>query len=316
MTPNFHNPIAEILANTAIPELPPVGFNILQLYSSPDSDARAVAKVIELDHDLSASLLTIANSAVYGQKEEVATIQRALVVLGARTVCTMALSCSLASAYSGVSINGFDFGRFWRDSLIRGCLARRIAQWMKSPDQGEAYLSGFLQDYAVPIMAAHFGQPYLDLLRESDGNHCQLFLEESLRFDRSHVVLMTHLVDVWNLPAIIATPIKRHHMMPLATDSQDGIHLVWKIAWFVGAVPLSLSPNVDTVDLHIRAFARDAFDLEGEQLSKLFRSVLDEFNSIRNAFQQHLPNGCNVQDLLSSAMRIFSQLPDYELQPS
>ena len=65
-----------------LPTLPRVASEIIARVSDPDSSMKDISKIIHQDPSLAAKILKVANSAFYGLRQEVSTLQLAMVVLG------------------------------------------------------------------------------------------------------------------------------------------------------------------------------------------------------------------------------------------
>ena len=83
---------AEVIARKNLPTMPTVLARILQLVEGESANGRELIDVIEHDQALTAKMLRLANSAFFGQSRRVATIPRAVVLLGFSTVRNLALA--------------------------------------------------------------------------------------------------------------------------------------------------------------------------------------------------------------------------------
>ena len=112
-----------------LPSLPAVALDVLRLSQDEDVTLDAMATCLSRDPALSAKLLKLANSSLFGFGKEVTTLQRATMMLGMKTVKLMALSFSLAGSLprKGRS-GGFDYGEYWRRSLVCAVSARSLAK--------------------------------------------------------------------------------------------------------------------------------------------------------------------------------------------
>ncbi len=82
---------AEVVARKNLPTIPTVLARILQLADSESASSKELIAVIEHDPALTGKMLRLANSAFFGQSRRVATIPRAVVLLGFSTVRNLAL---------------------------------------------------------------------------------------------------------------------------------------------------------------------------------------------------------------------------------
>src|SRR5437899_9915400 len=82
---------AEVIGRKNLPTIPAVLSQVLGLVEREDSSTRELVDLIEHDQALTGKMLRLANSALFGQSRRVATIPRAVMLLGCSTVRNLAL---------------------------------------------------------------------------------------------------------------------------------------------------------------------------------------------------------------------------------
>src|SRR5213594_728517 len=107
---------AEVIGRKNLPTIPAVLSQVLGLVEREDSSTRDLVDLIEHDQALTGKMLRLANSAFFGQSRRVATIPRAVMLLGFSTARSSdsragsrrfpAPSCCSASRRSGTSRSG------------------------------------------------------------------------------------------------------------------------------------------------------------------------------------------------------------------
>ena len=95
----------------SLPALPTVAIDVLRLMKSDDVAMDELADVIQNDPAVTAKLLKMVNSSVFGTTCEVASVQRAMVLLGLRSVKIMVLSVALGGRLQGPGGRGFRLRR-------------------------------------------------------------------------------------------------------------------------------------------------------------------------------------------------------------
>ena len=109
--------IDQILSCPALPTLPAVAVQVLDLTRRPDVSMDDLAVTIQNDQGLSAKVLKTVNSSFYGVRRPCSTINQAIVMLGMAAVKNLALSFSLVSAVNQDGSSEFDFPSYWRRGL-------------------------------------------------------------------------------------------------------------------------------------------------------------------------------------------------------
>src|SRR5579863_5246578 len=108
--------LAAILSQT-LPTLPNYVLDLNALLSSPSVDLKKVGNVIRTDPSLSAQVLRLCNSALFGLRRRVISIEQAAILLGTERLRTMVLTCSVMQ-FAGKRISAAQLNAFWQHSFL------------------------------------------------------------------------------------------------------------------------------------------------------------------------------------------------------
>ena len=87
--------IRKIISNTAsLPAMPEVMIKVQQMIKNPATSPAQLAKIIEIDSAMVTGILRVANSAYYGFRGKVATIQHASALFGTRRLAELITAIS------------------------------------------------------------------------------------------------------------------------------------------------------------------------------------------------------------------------------
>jgi hypothetical protein len=154
-----------------LPSLPEVAVKVSRLADDPNASAASIARVIATDQGLTARILRLANSALYGVARRVGTVQEAVVILGLGTIRNLTLAASIYPAL-GAAVPGYDLakGELWRHSVAAALCAQELARRMpRAPRPGagaapsaavspdEAFVAGLLHDIGKTLLSAASG---------------------------------------------------------------------------------------------------------------------------------------------------------------
>jgi putative nucleotidyltransferase with HDIG domain len=128
-----------------LPTLPTYVLDLNALLSSTSVDLKKVGAVIRTDPSLSAQVLRLCNSALFGLRRRVISIEQAAVLLGTERLRTLVLACSIMQ-FAGKRLNGPQLGAFWQHSFLCALLSERIAGQVDYFEKEQAYLAGLLHD--------------------------------------------------------------------------------------------------------------------------------------------------------------------------
>jgi HD-like signal output (HDOD) protein len=133
------------LLSKGLPTLPAYLLDLNALLSSPTVDLKKVGKVIRTDPSLTAQVLRLCNSALFGLRRRVLSIEQAAVLLGTERLRTLMLTCSVMQ-FAGKSVPVKQLLGFWQHSFLSALLSERIARTVEYPEKEQAYLGGLLHD--------------------------------------------------------------------------------------------------------------------------------------------------------------------------
>jgi putative nucleotidyltransferase with HDIG domain len=199
-----------------LPPIPQVAQRALELIRDPESSTSDLAGVLAMDEAMSSLVLRWANSAYYGLKYPVSTVQQAVVYLGQRTLHSLILAASVASLLDRPA-PGYALGRgeLWRHSLGMAAGARILAAKFGSQAAEEAYYAGLLSDIGKLAFEV--------LLRNVDTSTpdwtAGSFEEmERAHFGIDHTDLGAVLARRWRLPNALVDAIAHHHQPSKASE--------------------------------------------------------------------------------------------------
>ena len=198
------------LPGAAMPAMPPLATELLELASDPDVAQGRVATAVAKDPILATRVIGFANSAAVASAVTVTSISEAILRLGTRRVCTIALADRLASGFQDSRVYGA-LGRSLRDHSIGAAyVAYLLADGVGVPAD-EAFLFGLLHDIGklyVLKLVHDVGQPSLPGA-----------LSPRLRrlVADTHAEIGGYLVQQWGLPERLQDPVVWHHEPSRAT---------------------------------------------------------------------------------------------------
>ncbi|MET0012496.1 MAG: HDOD domain-containing protein [Sedimenticola sp.] len=155
-----HDIREQVKAIDSLPPLPEITREILELYHNPLANAADLAKVVEMDPSLSVQVLKWANSAMYGFRGEITTIQAAIArVLGYDVVMNLAMALTTIKPLNIPREGPIGQQAFWSDALFSSMICQRLAlrvQRDDKPNPGTAYLSGLLHNIWMLLLGHLF----------------------------------------------------------------------------------------------------------------------------------------------------------------
>ncbi len=137
---------------STISTLPEVTARIIATVEDPRSSATQLHKIVSHDPALVARILKVVNSAFYGLPGQVASVERAILLLGLNAVKNIAVAASIGQLFRGSRLcANYTAKDLWTHCIAVGVAARDIAQQLRVPIAEEAFLGGMIHDVGILI---------------------------------------------------------------------------------------------------------------------------------------------------------------------
>lgn len=160
-----------------LPPMPIVAVKVLELLQDPEMSIKQLANTISLDAAVSARMLKIANSSMYGVSRQITTLQNALVLLGERTVRSLVLASSMSSVNKSY---GLLEKMLWEESVGCALASRYLSSKLKVSNPEEAFLAGLFSNLGKIIRNNNEPERYRELVEavyNGAGDYSTLELE-------------------------------------------------------------------------------------------------------------------------------------------
>ena len=191
--------------------LPEIFLKVEEVLEQPNSGASDLARVIEGDPALTARLLRLVNSAVYGQVSKIEEVPSAVVVMGTAQLRELVLACSVVNAFQSNSSDILDLEFFWRHSIACGVLARSFGMQKKEANVERFLVAGLLHDIGRLVLIAERPQAMADALAMAREQRALLFRVEQDQLGFTHAELGGHLLQNWALSTRLVESTTWHH---------------------------------------------------------------------------------------------------------
>ncbi|MFQ5590484.1 MAG: HDOD domain-containing protein [Phycisphaerae bacterium] len=196
-----------------IATLPEITIRIIGIVEDPKSTARDLHDVIKNDPALSVKVLKVVNSAFYGLPGQVASVDRAIILLGLSAVKNIAIAASIARLFKGSRISEqFSAADLWRHSVGVAVAARDIAK--ASPHPGmpdEVFVAGLIHDIGTMVARQAFPDQFAEVIdRSTEGDVGFLECERQV-IGADHQAFGVGLTTKWKFPRHLRAAVGFHH---------------------------------------------------------------------------------------------------------
>ncbi|WP_166269036.1 HDOD domain-containing protein [Marinobacter caseinilyticus] len=241
----------QISPDTQLPSLPEVTLRALEACRQEDS-YRQISDIISTDTALTARVLALANSSLYGRSGEIRSLEQAMLRLGTEHIRTLVLTASLRQLMFDLGADQWQQLRdFWRHSLTTALMAKTLATLTRYPSADEAFMIGMLHNIGELIA-----------LKMAPSDQQQDYLNHQADIG-------AQLANAWGLGPMAADAM-RYQQAP-ANDIRDAAHLVKLI---------NLSTRLALSDVAGIACAGTIFNLSEDLTRELSLRINREVSSL------------------------------------
>jgi HD-like signal output (HDOD) protein len=225
---------------------------LISLLCNERLSGNELAGKIEAHPVLSARVLQVANSPYYGQVKSVATIKRALQLLGLNAIRGIAAAAFIDQVIPRRIATLPDTPSLLRHSLATAIACEMLAKWLDPLLGAEVFIAGLIHNLGTVIqasldptgtaalIAARAADP-CGAIRSLELEHCQLY----------HEACGAILFDAWQLPDSLVSVAMHHHEPNDAPEPHRAlVGLVWVGASLAlsCANTFSLEPAIGALD--------------------------------------------------------------------
>ncbi|MCZ6806522.1 MAG: HDOD domain-containing protein [Deltaproteobacteria bacterium] len=196
--------------------IPEAARKVRQIASDPAASVKDMAAAISSDPAMASKLLKLANSAFYGLPTRVGNVERAIVLLGFKTVQNLALAGSICRLFrESAASKGFGGRDLWEHCLAVAVAAKTIAARIGKLDVDEAFLGGITHDVGLLAIRDAFPEKLAATIDLAAAGKPFLEAERAL-LGTTHAELGAALTAVWKFPEFLRETCRCHHAPELA----------------------------------------------------------------------------------------------------
>lgn len=217
-----------------LPTLPTVAVRVLEVTASDSAHVNEVVRLIHTDQSLTTRILQLCNRAEMGVRNQITTVERAVILLGFEAVRSAVLAVSVFQTFGPTTQNaGAHFKRddFWKHSIAVACAAEKLAELSRQQNlAAEAFVCGLLHDLGKVALDAVLPKSFDKVVEAADILRGDIADVERSVIGIDHMVIGKRLAEAWGLPPAIRDCIWLHGQSPKALPESVGnkklVHLV------------------------------------------------------------------------------------------
>jgi len=204
--------ILDLLRRSAtIPTMPEAAARFLEIIQDPDFEYRDIVDVLSTDPGMTAEILRLANSPLFGVTRQITSLAQALTLLGLKRVRSLVLGRYIVDSIDKRRPSMIDMSYYWRRSLTTAVLASRLCEAVEPKLREEAFTAGLLADIGIVLL----DETLPDLFRPVAQEYRPHGLADLSDVERK-ALTVTHghvsaiVLEDWCLPEVVCKAVSCH----------------------------------------------------------------------------------------------------------
>ena len=267
-----------------LPTMPGVFQEINKSIQNPETTAEDIAKIISSDQALSAKILRIVNSVLYGFPRRISNIRHALIILGFDVVKGLLLSSSVFDIMLARGFLGL-----WQHSIGCAISAGVIAKKLNMPDPEEVFVAALLHDLGKVIIKLELPEESLLIEQKAIDNQISIYEAEKDILGFTHATVGKWLCQEWYLPNKLAYPITYHHQPNLSEFAIQSTAVVHVADSLVRGIGFGFAGDNFVPKIDNRAW--DILGISDPLLEEIIREIDEKLDSAENIYPE---NGSDI----------------------
>lgn len=202
-----------------VPSLPEVVTQVVRLINDPRSSADQIHKIMVKDQAMAAKILRMVNSAYYGLPDPVRDLEQAIVILGFKTIRSIAMSIAVINLFQQQDAN-FNMKSYWTHSAVMAQIGRLLAAKAQLPDPEVAFIAGLLKDIGMLIMVQHAPDETKKIIAVAREFRYDIQRATRKVLATDHAEIGSWLCEQWELPADLVDAIRFQYDLDGAADKK------------------------------------------------------------------------------------------------
>jgi HD-like signal output (HDOD) protein len=195
----------------SVEPLPQVATRVIELSSHEDVVPRDLVEVIQIDAGITAKVLKLCNSSLYGFRREIASLPEAGNLLGVSTLVNLVLTSCAGRYFRDYGFSDPEATlRLWERSIATAFATHAIAARCGKVDRNRAYTVGLLENLGHLVLT-RFVPDNREAMRNTLAAGTELLIAESVVYGLHHAEIGARLAERWNFPELLVASIRYHH---------------------------------------------------------------------------------------------------------
>ncbi len=227
--------------------------DLIKLLNEREINLKKLKDIINKNHSISARILALANSPVYGFSKKISTIEMAISILGLQTIKDLLIGFTIIDSTLKDKDRYFIAEAFNQHAYMSGYISQLLANDFGYPVKSEAFVAGLLHDIGIAIVHRYMEKEFKLISELKFYRRINQTKAEMMILGKTHCDIGAAVAANWNYPESLIDSIKYHHKPDLSESNKKLVAIV-HLADFIAsreAPQFLLSSEDEELDLSI-----------------------------------------------------------------
>ncbi len=266
--------------------LPFVARKVIETLNDENCTIDKLSDIIEKDQAISARILKISNSALYGLRREVASLRQAIVLLGLRTIRSLVLSISTRALHKNF---GMKEKILWDHSVGAAIASKMISAGLEAEVGEASFVGGLMHDFGKTVMNNESPDVFEEVMMAVYNENDESIAAEEKVYGFNHAELGARVIEKWGFSPLLVNVLEKHHLInvkledinnPVVAKSVAVVNLADHICKYLGIGYRNVDESVNLHELPSSVFLRFGKDA----VDGLAVNILHTYNVEKSVF--------------------------------
>ncbi|TAN52771.1 MAG: HDOD domain-containing protein [Methylococcaceae bacterium] len=260
--------------------LPDVFLRINGMMNDNSVSLQEIGEVVALDAGLTARLLKVVNSPIYGHAARIGTISRAISIVGMNDFYHLLLSTCASDMFKRIPYSLVNMTDFWVHSVYCAVIARQLAKQNAVLHAERFFVAGLLHQLGSLLIYQRLPDESREMLLQVDGRFWLMADRQKARWGFTYADVGAELARQWGLPESLRVMIGCH----LAPETA-GEHLFDTTLLHLAYI---LKNHIFQADQVATEIARDIIARAGEVVAMDEQQIMTVLSAVPEQAEQAL----------------------------
>lgn len=197
---------------------------LIRLLYDENTPMENIGAALSKEPGMSARLLKIANSPIFGKAGSIETLDDAIGILGINLVVSMAVAHKMFAVEAPSPSSKLEVEALWAHCIKVSMIARRLGNHLRLP-RGvirDACTAAIIHDIGKLVLAYSLPEGYAAACTRARADQMPVWQAECAIFGNSHAGVGGSLLKLWGLPAGVVQAVSMHHTPHCSGESSPG----------------------------------------------------------------------------------------------